>query len=660
MKKQIIAIMVLFCLCSGVKIFSQHFVKSNDLKKPLQYMSLSELLKDEKNIKKAIKKDGGTLQVFWVNNPYQAFESRGVTLSNALDSTRTFKDLKNICESLFNGGYDLNKFSAECVDYANKNDETIIIYVVRKDKNTYAVNEIDGIITKAELAKLQEKENQEVQKKELEKEKKANSNNGYGSVDNATRDAYIKRITDLKDQIEKDYLENQKIENQKNGLGEKTFTELAADYEAKKQYAYALFYYYKDMEYTEKAYLDYKIQRNAIISEINERWLNGYKKIEPSFLVTDVIKFIVKGENGYDGEYEFETKPNTKFYQILNAIYTGNPWIGSFDDFEKYDGWKNLLNDCEKFFTEHPIFDVRTLSFKKLSADMKTKTYNYAIPLISENSVFYNELTTSIAKGLKISYQDTWTEIPATWPGTSMQLAEEKGDYLESFGKIYKKRKSMLIGGIPMVESFESVNKKIEETRETIKITKNMAAYYTGVTKTAYDYTIKELEDQLNADINALKKLNSNSIYTVDTTPAWALGPVLYDVKLNIVDENGNVLAQGQRRILSEDDDIQVDEEEFEKYFDSYNKDKYTIGMYTFSGITSDAAKLIEEGKARIKPEAVYLKYGAISGDDDSDDRTIFDKLPEVQIKLENINFYKIEKIMGEDSREFDIVETRL
>lgn len=639
MKKQFIAIMALFCLCSGVKIFSQHFVKSNDLKKPLQYMSLSELLKDEKNIKKAIKKDGGTLQVFWVN-----------------DNARTFKDLQTICESLFNGGYDLNQFSDECVDYANTNDETIIIYVVRKNKNTYAVNDIDGIITKAELAKIQEKEEQERQKKELEKEKDSNSSSGFGSVDNATRDAYIKRITELKEQFDKDFLENQKIENQNNGLGEKTFTELAADFEAKKQYAYALFYYYKDMKSAEKAYLDYKIQRNAIISEINGYYLYGYKKIEPSFLVKDSIK-IINEKLG-----EFEMKPATKFYQIIDAINSGNPWIGSYDDFEKYDGWKELLNDCEKFFTEHPIFDVKTLSFQKLSADMKTKTYNYVIPLVAENSVFYSDLTKAISEGLEISYQDTWTEIPANWPAKSMQLVEEKGDYLESFGKIYKKRKSMLIGGIPMVESFESVNKKIEETRETIKITKNMAAYYTGVTKTAYDYTIKELEDQLNADLAKLKKMNANYVYSVDTTPAWALGNFLYDIKLNIVDENGNVLAQGTRRLLSEKDDLEVDDEEFGKFFDIYNKDKYSIGMYTFNGITSDTAKLIEEGKARIKPEAVYLKYGAINEDEDltKDDRTVVNKLPEIQLKLENINFYKIEKVMDEDKNEFIIVETRL
>ena len=639
MKKQFIAIMALFCLCSGVKIFSQHFVKSNDLKKPLQYMSVSELLKDEKNIKKAIKKDGGTLQVFWVN-----------------DNARTFKDLQTICESLFNGGYDLNQFSDDCLNYANTNDETIIIYVVRKNKNTYAVNDIDGIITKAELAEIQEKEEQERQKKELRKEKDSNYSSGFGSVDNATRDAYIKRITELKEQFEKNFLENQKIENQNNGLGEKTFTELAADYEAKKQYAYALFYYYKDMKSAEKAYLDYKIQRNAIISEINERWVNGYKKIEPSFLVKDSIK-IINEKLG-----EFEIKPATKFYQIIDAINSGNPWIGSYDDFEKYDGWKELLNDCEKFFTEHPIFDVKTLSFQKLSADMKTKTYNYVIPLVAENSVFYSDLTKAISEGLEISYQDTWTEIPANWPAKSMQLVEEKGDYLESFGKIYKKRKSMLIGGIPMVESFESVNKKIEETRETIKITKNMAAYYTGVTKTAYDYTIKELEDQLNADLAKLKKMNANYVYSVDTTPAWALGNFLYDIKLNIVDENGNVLAQGTRRLLSEKDDLEVDDEEFGKFFDIYNKDKYSIGMYTFNGITSDAAKLIEEGKARIKPEAVYLKYGAINEDEDltKDDRTVVNKLPEIQLKLENINFYKIEKVMDEDKNEFIIVETRL
>ena len=639
MKKQFIAIMALFCLCSGVKIFSQCIVKSNDLKKDLKYTSVSELLKDEKNIKKAIKKDGGTLQVFWVN-----------------DNARTFKDLQTICESLFNGGYDLNQFSDECVDYANTNDETIIIYVVRKNKNTYAVNDIDGIITKAELAEIQKKEEQERQKKELEKEKDSNSSSGFGSVDNATRDAYIKRITELKEQFEKNFLENQKIENQNNGLGEKTFTELAADFEAKKQYAYALFYYYKDMKSAEKAYLDYKIQRNAIISEINGYYLYGYKKIEPSFLVKDSIK-IINEKLG-----EFEMKPATKFYQIIDAINSGNPWIGSYDDFEKYDGWKELLNDCEKFFTEHPIFDVKTLSFQKLSADMKTKTYNYVIPLVAENSVFYSDLTKAISEGLEISYQDTWTEIPANWPAKSMQLVEEKGDYLESFGKIYKKRKSMLIGGIPMVESFESVNKKIEETRETIKITKNMAAYYTGVTKTAYDYTIKELEDQLNADLAKLKKMNANYVYSVDTTPAWALGNFLYDIKLNIVDENGNVLAQGTRRLLSEKDDLEVDDEEFGKFFDIYNKDKYSIGMYTFNGITSDAAKLIEEGKARIKPEAVYLKYGAINEDEDltKDDRTVVNKLPEIQLKLENINFYKIEKVMDEDKHEFIIVETRL
>ena len=92
----------------------------------------------------------------------------------------------------------------------------------------------------------------------------------------------------------------------------------------------------------------------------------------------------------------------------------------------------------------------------------------------------------------------------------------------------------------------------------------------------------------------------------------------LFDYKFSIVDENNKGLVKGSRLLLRRQDEKQA---------------------ITFEGVSPEAMDLIDNGKAFVKPVAVYLEYGKYNQADDKGGRSFIKNLPEVELDLDKAVF---------------------
>lgn len=195
--------------------------------------------------------------------------------------------------------------------------------------------------------------------------------------------------------------------------GEPTATIKNADEQAaKKNWIDSLYLYKTASELTKGVSLD----EGKIIQNWNESLKNrllgltydsGEKVFDEKFNYENSqyakIKLEVKSE---------DNKQASKYEEILAVIKSGNPWLGKFDDFSRYDGWKELLASAEKYFSENPSFIIEIVPLSKKSVDYKTKTYTYSFQFAVNNNYFFSDVMNSLKAGLAKVWNEQWTDIP--------------------------------------------------------------------------------------------------------------------------------------------------------------------------------------------------------------------------------------------------------
>ena len=165
---------------------------------------------------------------------------------------------------------------------------------------------------------------------------------------------------------------------------EAKYNELLAkgkDYEAKKQWVYAMGTYWDAiLEYPQGA------------KDAND----GFNRIRAGF-----------------AEYN---KSVGKF------IGTGNPGPGEYDIFSCYDGWINVCKEFEVYWNEHSdeIYYVPEVECKKGEADMKSRTMTYDFKGKIDFTQKFSTIWHCIGDSFRTAYRDDWNDIPAQWPAVSM------------------------------------------------------------------------------------------------------------------------------------------------------------------------------------------------------------------------------------------------
>ena len=109
-----------------------------------------------------------------------------------------------------------------------------------------------------------------------------------------------------------------------------------------------------------------------------------------------------------------------QYQTIRDAIREGKPGPGEYDDFTMHDSWILLLQNAEKYWTEFCPKYFTFGSMEKGKLDYKTHTASYSIPVKSNWSAKYNEIQGLVKDGYKTAYRSDWTDLPENWPANSI------------------------------------------------------------------------------------------------------------------------------------------------------------------------------------------------------------------------------------------------
>src|SRR5574344_1994915 len=110
----------------------------------------------------------------------------------------------------------------------------------------------------------------------------------------------------------------------------------------------------------------------------------------------------------------------TRYTAIRDAIKAGKTGLGDYNELTLHDSWIPLLQNTEKYWTEFCPEYFTFSEIQKGAVDFKTRTASYSISIKSNSSAKYNAIQGLIKDGYKKAYRSDWTDMPQNWPGTSI------------------------------------------------------------------------------------------------------------------------------------------------------------------------------------------------------------------------------------------------
>ena len=267
------------------------------------------------------------------------------------------------------------------------------------------------------------------------------------------------------------------------------------------------------------------------------------------------------------------------YKQLSDLIENGNPGYGEYDDFEFYDAWIDIMKEYERYWSENPprYFEIK---IKRDSLNRENRTATYSTWIESNFLNKYKDINKLFSTGAQKAYKDDWSKCLKEWPKKSVWNSEKSG-FLEN--------------NTPLVQS--------EWSRS-------------GLTK----------DDKACAAITTLSGYSEN---------VW-----FYDLKYNILADDGTIIFDGNRQILNKADLLGIGKT---------TPVQFTVSQETMNLLDSGKYKSVfkdaylEYGKIELRPFAdVYLENGkSIKIAKDQMERFWLKKLPEVKINLENIRTEK-------------------
>ena len=114
-----------------------------------------------------------------------------------------------------------------------------------------------------------------------------------------------------------------------------------------------------------------------------------------------------------------------------------------------------------------------------------------------------------------------------------------------------------------------------------------------------------------------------------------------YEIKIDIVDTNGKVLVKGDRFAVASTNNYVYMGQEGVNFGQTNN-------FYEFKDIPSNVAALIEDGKAFVRLDSLYVKYGPS------------DKKTEITIPKNKVSEYNRTKVFNSAKGEFDNIDVKL
>lgn len=589
MKKQIALIATLLCLFSATKAFSQCIISGGNLKAPLEYQTIEEVAKDQKKLLKAAKKGDLILKV------------------PVVSSFRTEEDLRqlfHVCGITEFGrlfwpiNYGTKTHDVWSISFSQRLELSAIkdlyFYIGRTSYDKLCITSYEGIITEEEFRKYFDK-------------KFENRKAGYGFVTDEERDTTIAKINVLKNEYEEKVKKLHDTASKELLEENSKLEKLASDYESKKEWTYALFYYYKAY----KAYSDKTSNEKDVIIEYNKRVRNLIEETKIPYYYSDrkqaysyASELSDDNFKSYYSKYiEIKLSPTIdnsfKYEELQKCIRSGQPGFGKFSEFALHDEWKKLLMNAEKFATEFPPhrFEINKLKQKELDYKTKTATYTAHIDISGDLDVKYFNydnkyeesnidslnIIRNIRSGYANAYRKDWSDLPSPkeWPQVSVTGLSATSNYTNGVA-VYR-------------SEAESQNEGYHGEEFVKRIFNAFAWRYAGC---------KEQQSM-----------------------------TLYDLKLNIVDRAGKELVKPRRVLVSTFNGLPM----------FVHGDDYKSNV-EFTGISPEVMEKIDSGEARVNLVTVYLEYGTLGKNDQSyvntgNVRAFIKDFKEVEIPISNVDY---------------------
>lgn len=274
------------------------------------------------------------------------------------------------------------------------------------------------------------------------------------------------------------------------------------------------------------------------------------------------------------------------YKQLSDVIENGNPGYGEYDEFEFYDAWIDMMKEYERYWSENPprYFDVK---IKRDSLNRENRTATYSTWVESNLLKKYVEFEKLFKTGAQKAYKDDWSKCLKEWPRKSVWNAEKSG---------------LLENNTPLVQSSEWTEPYSSFNSNSLGKDEKACA--------------------------ATTRLNG-------VTDVW-----LYDLKYSILTDDGTVIFDSKRQILND--------------ADYKGMGKTTAVQFT---VPQNTMKLLDSGNYKTAFKDIHLEYGKIeiqpfcydyweNGkrikiEEEQRERFWLKKLPEVEVKLENIRTEK-------------------
>lgn len=257
----------------------------------------------------------------------------------------------------------------------------------------------------------------------------------------------------------------------------------------------------------------------------------------------------------------------------------------------EFRAWEKLCKEFEKYFTEHiPVY----FEFSKPECtDMSTRTFTTVItPHVTYK---FNYIFKHVNRGYAKSWNKAWAHsLGEDWPISSAYQSE-----WETLSKS-KNSSAFFKDGVALMTRPDDYS-----------------------SQTLYAAAVKGLfsrRDDGSGYSSYVTVINDVS----DKNRGWF--ETLYDIKLNIVDKKGTVLAQGERKLVAEK---------------SRGYEGKSDIKYDFKSVGAKVADMIDFDEAFVSPAGVYLEYGLLEKYKyyDAGSRDWIKPLPEKSYPLSAVHF---------------------
>ncbi|MGN0738670.1 MAG: hypothetical protein ACI4LX_00695 [Treponema sp.] len=273
----------------------------------------------------------------------------------------------------------------------------------------------------------------------------------------------------------------------------------------------------------------------------------------------------------------------TLMQTLLDSIEEGNPGRDKVSKFDLESNWKKLLLDAEQYWTVNMPYNIKLSDFQQTDIDSKTRTATYTVEMeIRLESEKTNKIMSSLRKGYEKVYQPSWKSSlpePEKWPKESSQ-------------KPAGAKAIQIPGKLELGYEEFDMHGKTYDTRSAYTLITDQKLYKPNNVALIGlpDYRVSYPYVQGKTIVNGISRFVN----------AWT--KCFYFVKLNIVDENGKVLATSART--------------FSQCQKTWGDIWQTVTV-KFTGIPEAVMDIIDSGKTRVVPGQVFLEYGYIKPDSD-------------------------------------------